>query len=474
MLKNFSKLTLVLILAITISLTAITGCSPVSAVTDTPTDIPKVTPHESTPVWANTDTPRKYTHPDCIDTPLLREAWKVIFDNYVEPAKINITELNRGAVAGMYEMMELKNPSPDAQPADEWQDIDLILQAWDNIAGIIGKDKLIADCPEQGAINGMVKALNNKYSHYISPIENRPEQILRGKFTGFGFGANFSDKQPVIDRIIKDSPAARAGLSEGDMILSVNGLSTEGMSPATFDAKLRDDSMNVVTLTLRRKNASAPSEIKIEKGLIDIQSVFNKMVGDIAYIQITEFNDDTPDEFKTALNELDLKNTTGMVLDLRGNTGGSLYSVIKVFSYFFMEGTLCITIDNKGNRGSENIHDYYWMYSLEDQPGTDDLIHQPLAILVNKETASGSEALCGALRDYGRAKIAGTTTYGKGSINMFFDLRDGSSIYLTVEHYLTPYGNEVEGKGITPDFILTQTGDDAIQWAVDYLHGNQN
>jgi carboxyl-terminal processing protease len=421
----------------------------------------------------------EYVHPAGLDTGLLKEAWDIIFDNYVEPDKLNAEELNRGAISGMYEMMELENPDTDARHSTTKLDVILLRQAWDNMVNLVGKEKLIAARPEQGAIDGIVLALNDAHSWYLPPVDYEYEQqVLEGHYTGFGFDYYIDDEYPVVDFIIENSPAALAGLQVEDVILAINGVSTEGMDYDAFDDLLFDDTQSTFNFSIQRPEKVIPVELRVEKGEINIPSETHKMINDIAYIQLTDFSDDTPAEFKSALSDLNMKAASGIIIDLRDNPGGGFAPLMEIASYFFLSGTVDIRVDNKGQQEKDKVDDY-WDYIREYepdkvQPGGVDLIVKPLVILVNGDTASCSEALCGALQDYDLATIAGTVTYGKGSVNMFFDLRDSSAIYLTIERFLTPYGNEIEGKGITPDYILTQTGDDAVQWAVDYLHNNQN
>jgi carboxyl-terminal processing protease len=181
------------------------------------------------------------------------------------------------------------------------------------------------------------------------------------------------------------------------------------------------------------------------------------MVGDVAYIQITNFYEKTNDEFQAALMALNLPHAKGIIIDLRNNLGGYVTAMVDVASHFVDKGVIITLRDNQGKTQSESVNPNGVFTTL------------PVVVLVNQYSASASEVLSGALQDYGRATIAGVQTFGKGSYDQFFNLSDGSAIYLTVGRWLTPKGREIEGKGITPDQILTQTGDDETQWAVKYL-----
>ena len=156
-----------------------------------------------------------------------------------------------------------------------------------------------------------------------------------------------------------------------------------------------------------------------------------------------------------------MKNSSGIILDLRDNPGGLVSTVVDVASHFIKEGVIITLRNNQGKTTSESVKPNGIFTDL------------PMVVLVNQYSASGSEVLSGALQDYQRATIAGVKTLGKGSYDSFFSLSDGSAIYLTVGRWLTPKGREIEGLGITPDQVLTQTGDDEIQWAIDFLNKNK-
>jgi carboxyl-terminal processing protease len=181
------------------------------------------------------------------------------------------------------------------------------------------------------------------------------------------------------------------------------------------------------------------------------------MIGDIADIQITEFSDTTNDELTPVFQQMTDAGAKGIILDLRDNPGGPEAAVVDVASRFVTTGTI-LTVQY--NDGSKDV------VKATKQAQTTSL---PTVVLVNENSASASEVLTGCLQDYGLATVAGTVTYGKGSVDQFFVLPDGSAIYLTIARWLTPDGHLIEGKGITPDFALDASVDQ-IQWAVDRLH----
>ena len=344
-----------------------------------------------------------------LDVNLIEQAWNIINRNYVEPAKIDQTKLS------------------------------------------------------QGAVNGVVQALEDPYSYYLSPEDNK---LTQGNFQSSfgGIGATISmnkDRQPVVVGTIENSPSANAGIKNGDIILAVNDKSTEGLAVDQVVMQVRGPIGTTVKLTVLHEGQSAPVDIEIVRAEINPTTVSYRMEGDIAYIKLINFYERTNAELETALQTLDVKNARGIILDLRDNLGGYVNVMVDIASHFIKEGVIITLRDNQGKTTSQSVNPNGTFTGL------------PMVVLVNQYSASASEVLSGALQDYHRATIAGTVTYGKGSYDSFYDLSDGSAIYLTIGRWLTPSGREIEGKGITPDQVLSQTGDAAIQWAVDFLHRPQ-
>jgi len=254
-----------------------------------------------------------------------------------------------------------------------------------------------------------------------------------------------------------DSPAARAGIRAGDIILEINGMPTSEMSLAEAVLKIRGPEGTSVRLLVLHQGETEPEAIEIVRAEIELPSVRFEMRGDIAYINITNFSERTNEELSSPLQSITEEAATGIILDLRSNPGGALEAVVDVASRFLKEGVVVNVVDNQGKRTALSV-----------KPGeiTTDL---PLVILVDSYSASGSEVLAGALQDYGRATIAGARTYGKGSVNIMRQLKDGSGLYITTARWLTPSGRLIEGEGLYPDYELELDGEDAIQWAIDYL-----
>lgn len=336
-------------------------------------------------------------------------------------------------------------------------------QVWNIIlSDYVEKDRIDVDQLSQAAINGMLELLDDPYTTYLDKESYQLSfEDLEGKFEGIGAVITVGDDgQILVVAPIDGTPAAGAGIQPGDTILEVDDISTVGMGLYEVILKVRGQKGTSVNLLILHPGETEPVEIVIIRDEIKIDSVSFEMKDDIAYIRISEFNERTNEELTPVLEAIDAASATGIIIDLRSNPGGLLQTVIDVTSRFVDEGLLVISVrDNEGNL--EEL-------KANKQQITTDL---PIVVLVDSFSASGSEVLSGALQDYDRATIAGSTTYGKGSVNYLQQLADGSGIYITAARWLTPNGNLIEGKGIVPDVELELEGDDAIQWAIDFLHG---
>jgi carboxyl-terminal processing protease len=338
---------------------------------------------------------------------------------------------------------------------------DLIDQAWNAVyQNYVDPAKLDSTTLSYGAIQGMMTALNDPYSAFLDPEAYKLLQSdLQGTFQGIGAEVDMNaNNQPTIVFVQENSPAEKAGIQSGDVILAINGTSTAGMSLTEITLSIRGPAGTSVELTIQHEGQPTPVEIEVVRGQISSSTVSWDMRGDIAYISINEFGDKTNDELNNALQSIDLANTTGIILDLRSNPGGLVQTVVDVASHFIKNGVIVTLVDNQGKKSSMSVHPNGIFTNL------------PVVVLVDQYTASGSEVLTAALRDHNRATVAGVKTFGKGSYDINIPLKDGSDIYLTVGRWLTPNGQLIEGKGIEPDYTLTVTGDAEIQWAIDFLH----
>ncbi len=348
----------------------------------------------------------------------------------------------------------------DRTPPSLEEGLDSIAEAWETIfSDYVDKDRLDASILSQAAIEGMLEALDDPYSAYL---DTEAYQLslsnLEGKFEGIGAYVGVDkDEQIMIIAPIVDSPAAKAGIEAGDIIIEVNDRSASEMSLAEIVLYIRGPKGTPVRLLILHQGETEPEEIEIVRDEIEVPSVYFEMKEDIAYINITYFSERTNGELSPVLQSITQEVATGIILDLRSNPGGLLQTVVDVASYFLEEGVVVDVVDNQGEHTTSMVRPKGAITDL------------PLVVLVDSYSASGSEVLAGALQDYDRAIIAGTTTYGKGSVNILHQLEDGSGLYITTARWLTPNGRLIEGEGIEPDYELDPDEEDAIQWAIDYL-----
>jgi carboxyl-terminal processing protease len=341
--------------------------------------------------------------------------------------------------------------------------LDIVEQAWNIIfTDYVDRDQLDTQVLSRAAIEGMLESLDDPYASYLKAEHfELGLSNLEGEFNGIGAYVTVEDEQLMIIAPIADLPADKAGIKAGDIILEIDGETTADMSLMEAIIRIRGPKGTAVKLLILHKGETEPEEIEIIRTNIEVPSVRFEMKGDIAYINIIEFTERTGNEMATVIQDMDEEKASSIILDLRGNPGGLLDTVVDVASYFFTNGTVVNIVDNKGNVSA---------LTVQKSASTTDL---PIVVLVDNASASGSEVLAGALQDYGRGIIAGTKTYGKGSVNVLRQLNDGSGLYITNARWLTPNGRLIEGEGIEPDIELELTGEDAINWAADYLKSHE-
>ena len=342
--------------------------------------------------------------------------------------------------------------------------LDVVEEAWQIIfEEYVEKDSLDASVLSEAAIKGMVEALNDPYSSYLNADNYQlSTSDLQGTFEGIGAYVGIRDEQLIIISPMPDSPAEGAGIKAGDVILEVEGSPTSEMSLEEAVLRIRGPKGTPIKLLILHVDETEPEEIEIIRGSIQVPSIIFEMRDDIAYIRIYSFSQRTDEELGKALEDINEEETTsGLILDVRSNPGGLLGVVVDVTSHFLEEGIVVSVVDNEG--GEETL-------AVNRQNVMTDL---PIVILSDNFSASGSEVLIGALQDHGRATVAGTKTFGKGSVNILNRLKDGSGLYITIARWYTPNGRLIEGEGIEPDHILDLEGEDTIKWAIDYLKDNK-
>ena len=289
----------------------------------------------------------------------------------------------------------------------------------------------------QGTVQGLVNGLGDPFTIYFDPEQyKRLQQSYQGKYTGIGIYLSFGSAYPVITGTVPGSPAASAGLKSGDQIVKVGDKDIKGITADQATALIQGPEGSQVTITILR--GVETMTLTMTRAEIQVPTVRTATVGNhVLYARIYQFASNTSSEFSTALKS-GLPGSVGMVLDLRGDPGGFISAADDVISQFVSSGE---TFETHGRSGV-NRHQ---VGSLHGAPSV------PLVVLVDANSVSAAEIVAGSLQVHKRAKLVGTTTYGKGSVQEDFPLSDGSDLHLTVERWFLPNGQTIDHKGLTPD-----------------------
>ena len=303
----------------------------------------------------------------------------------------------------------------------------------------------------QGAIRGMMNALGDKHSSYMDPKTYEDANAgLAGEYEGIGAWVDTTTDYLTIISPIPGSPADKAGMKPGDMIIAIDGEDVTDFDAELVRQRVLGPAGTTVVLTVAREGESEPLDFSITREKIVIKSASGEMLENgIGYIQITTFGDKTTPELRATLAELMVQNPKGLVIDLRNNGGGYLQTSVEVASEFIGEGV--ILYEQYGD-GERTIY-----RALEDGQATE----IPLVVLINEGTASASEIVAGAIQDYGRGKLIGVTSFGKGSVQNWVPLSNAQgAIRVTIAKWLTPNERTISGEGLQPDVEIEFTNED--------------
>ncbi|AEH50975.1 S41 family peptidase [Pseudothermotoga thermarum] len=324
------------------------------------------------------------------------------------------------------------------------------------------KDKIDLNKLIDSAIDGLVKGLGDDFSYYENPEGTEEKQIeMEGEYGGLGIEVTYDSEYKAVKVVapMYGTPAWRAGLQSGDLIVEIDGQPVREMTYMQAVRKLRGTPGTSVKIKVIRQGEPEPLIFEIVREVIRIIPVKYAFVetskGRVGYILITRFAAKTFDETKQALDELFSKGIKGLIIDLRDNPGGYLSSVIDVASLFVDKG---IIVKTKNAFGIEEVY----------ESTGNNYPNAPIVVLVNNGSASASEILTAALKENNIAKIVGRKTFGKGSVQTAFPLSNGGTLYLTTTHYLTPNGKDIHRIGIEPDVEVEQITEPRRPTAVDY------
>jgi carboxyl-terminal processing protease len=320
----------------------------------------------------------------------------------------------------------------------------------------------------EGAIEGMLATLDDPNTRYLPPEqENDARNSIQGEIEGIGAEVTEAeDGSIVIVSPYEGSPAEDAGLQPGDILLEADGVPLTGMPVSEAAALVRGPAGTVVNLTIVRDGETF--QVEVTRGVIRVSSVRGEILeNNIAYARLSRFGDNSIEEMNNLLTELLAQNPTGLILDLRGNPGGTLETAVGIADDFLSEGL--ILMEQFGNQTEKT-------FEATDEGVAEDI---PLVILINGGSASASEVLAGAIRDRERGVLIGTTSYGKGTVQTWWSLSNQGGLRITTARWLTPNGNWVHETGLEPDFFVElpdvetaeEFTDTQLEAAIDYLTG---
>jgi len=305
----------------------------------------------------------------------------------------------------------------------------------------------------QGAIRGMIEALGDEHSSYMDPKTFEDANAgLAGEYEGIGAWVDTTAEYLTIISPIPGSPAEKVGLQPGDKIIAINGEDMTGIDAELVRQRVLGPAGTTVKITIAREGEAEPLEFSVTREKIVVKSAAGEMLENgIGYVQITTFGENTTPELKTALQELIAQNPKGLIIDLRNNGGGYLQTSVEVASEFISQGVILYEQYGDGRRITYD--------ALEGGQATE----IPLVVLINEGTASASEIVAGAIQDYGRGKLVGVTSYGKGSVQNWIPLSgEQGAVRVTIAKWLTPNERTIHQQGLTPDVLVELSNEDRL------------
>ena len=315
----------------------------------------------------------------------------------------------------------------------------------------------------QGAIRGMLSTLDPHSAYMTADMYKEMQVETKGEFGGVGIQIGVKENRLAVIAPIEGTPAYRAGVKSGDFITKVNDETTKDLTLMDAVQKMRGPKGPKVNLTIQREGTPDPLQFTLVRDTIKIESVKSKVLDNIGYVRLTQFQESTGRDLSKVLKQFKDQKLQSTILDLRNNPGGLLTSAVEVSEQFLPGGKLVVYTKGRESKKDE------WI-----SKGKDQMDDSPMIVLVNEGSASASEIVAGALQDYGRAVIVGTTSFGKGSVQTILPLGDGSGLRLTTAKYYTPKGRSIQSTGITPDIVVKAQPPTAVAKAGETKSGEKD
>ncbi|OUQ15388.1 carboxyl-terminal protease [Lachnoclostridium sp. An14] len=376
-----------------------------------------------------------------------------------------------------------------ATPSEVTLDVERISQKMELIQGIIKERYLFDEDPEMvedGIFMGMMAGLGDPYSSYYTEedFQDLMDNSINGEYCGIGALISQNRQTMVMEimRVFDGTPSAKAGMLPGDMITAVDGENVVGMElDLVVNNYIKGEADTEVTVTVYRESTEEYLDLVMTREKIETPTVEHEMLEDhIGYVLVSQFEGVTAEQFIAAVEDLESQGMEKMIIDLRNNPGGLLDAAVEMAAYLLPDGTIVRT-EYKNGTGDEYFSKDGELQAsstagtrLSQYPIPDD--HEldiPMVILVNGNSASASEVFAGAMRDYDRAELVGTTTFGKGIVQSVIPFTGGDAIKLTTAHYFTPDGFDLHGKGLEPDVEVELDGEMTYLINVDPENDNQ-
>lgn len=347
--------------------------------------------------------------------------------------------------------------------------LEVFWEAWEQVQTHYYRGPLEPQELVEGATRGMVRATGDDYTNWVDAETARMDrQRLEGEFEGIGATVDLTEEGFIkIVRPLPGSPAEEAGLKPDDLVIAVDGVATRGKSLRDLVREVRGPAGTTVVLTIKSADGTVIHDVRVVRRAIFIASVVSRPLDEFGYIRLTNFGTKTTDELRESIRKFRGDAVEGIILDLRNNPGGLLNTAVDVAGEFFSKGTLIVS---ERSREQDIIH-----FKSSRHGSARDI---PVVVLINGGSASASEIVAGAIKDHGRGKLLGSATFGKGSVQIPFELQDQSVVRVTVAIWQTPGGTHLDGVGIQPDFNidgdLANRGEDDdpyIEAAIRVLRG---